>query len=332
MSDTGLLGPWVRRFLLEHLAGDRNLSPNTQKSYRDMLVQLLPFVAKKSGKTVDRLLVMDLSAAAVRQFLNHLELNRRCGISTRNQRLGGIHALAKFISENRPEYVSWAGEIRQVPFKKFTAPAITCLDRSEMNALLEAPNRSTVQGRREHALLLFLYNSGSRASEAAALTIADIDWHARSVQILGKGKKLRSCPLWSVTLKALRPLTAGRDGAERIFLNRLFQPLTRSGIHAIVKRLAEQARRTAPSLANKSIGPHVIRHSTASHLLRAGVDLNTIRAWLGHVSINTTNIYAEIDLDTKARALAACIPTTRRVRSSASWRSRPALMEFLRTL
>src|SRR5215472_12748326 len=106
MSDTGLLGPWVRRFLLEHLAGDRNLSPNTQKSYRDMLVQLLPFVAKKSGKTVDRLLVMDLSAAAVRQFLIHLELNRRCGISTRNQRLGGIHALAKFISENRPEYVS----------------------------------------------------------------------------------------------------------------------------------------------------------------------------------------------------------------------------------
>jgi integrase/recombinase XerD len=331
MSDTGLLGPWVRRFLLEHLAGERNLSTNTQKSYRDMLVQMLPFVAKKSGKTVDRLLVIDLSGSAVRQFLNHLELNRRCGISTRNQRLGSIHGLAKFISENRPEYVSWASEIRQVPFKKFTAPAITCLDRSEMNALLEAPDRSTARGRREHALLLFLYNSGARASEAAALTIADIDWHARSVQILGKGKKLRSCPLWPVTLKALRPLTAGRDAAERIFLNRLFQPLTRSGIHAIVKRLSEQARQAAPSLANKSIGPHVIRHSTASHLLRAGVDLNTIRAWLGHVSINTTNIYAEIDLDTKARALAACIPTTCRVRS-ASWRSRPALMEFLRTL
>jgi integrase/recombinase XerD len=331
MSDTSLLGPWIRRFLLEHLAGERNLSPNTQKSYRDMLMQLLPFVAKKGGKTVDRVLVADLSGTIVRQFLNHLELNRRCGISTRNQRLGSIHALAKFIGENRPEYVSWAGEIRQVPFKKFAVPAITCLDRAEMNALLQVPDRSTDQGRREHALLLFLYNSGARASEAAALTIVDLDWHARSVQILGKGKKLRSCPLWPVTLKTLRPLTVGRDGTERVFLNRLSQPFTRSGIHAIVKRRAEQARHIAPSLANKSIGPHVIRHSTASHLLRAGVDLNTIRAWLGHVSINTTNIYAEIDLDTKARALAACIPTTPGLRR-ASWRSQPALMEFLRTL
>lgn len=143
MSDASFLGLWVRRFLLEHLASERNLSPNTQKSYRDMLMQLLPFVAKKGGKTVDRLLVVDLSSTVVRQFLNHLELNRRCGISTRNQRLGGIHALAKFIGENRPEYVSWTGEIRQVPFKKFTVPAITCLDRAEMNALLEIPDRST---------------------------------------------------------------------------------------------------------------------------------------------------------------------------------------------
>jgi len=331
MSDTTLLGYWVRRFLLEHLTGERNLSPNTQKSYRDMLMQLLPFTADKCGKPLDRLLVSDLSGKTLRQFLDYVEVKRGCGISTRNQRLGGIHALGRFISENRPEYIAWASEIRQVPFKRFTAPTITCLDRTEMNALLDAPDRSTALGRREHALLLFLYNSGARASEAAQLTIADIDWHSRSVQILGKGRKLRTCPLWPMTLKTLRPLTAGRTAADHVFLNRLSQPLTRSGVHAIVKRCAQTARQTVPSLATKSVGPHSIRHSTASHLLRAGVDLNTIRGWLGHVSIDTTNIYAEIDLDTKARALAACIPTTRGTHR-ASWRSKPALMDFLRSL
>jgi integrase/recombinase XerD len=132
-----------------------------------------------------------------------------------------------------------------------------------------------------------------------------------------------------MTIKALRPLTAGRDSGERVFLNRLSQTLTRSGVHAIVKRCAARARSTTPSLAHKAVGPHTIRHSTASHLLRAGVDLNTIRAWLGHVSINTTNIYAEIDLDTKARALNACIPPRSRSRS---WRTQPALMDFLRSL
>lgn len=331
MTDPTLLSAWVRRFLLEHLTAERNLSPNTQKSYRDMLLQLLPFTAEKCGKPVDRLLITDLSGTAIRQFLDHVQTNRRCGISTRNQRLGGIHALARFISEHRPEYIFWASEVRQIPFKKFTTPSITCLDRAEMDALLNAPNRSTAQGHREHALLLFLYNSGARASEAAQLTIADLDWHARSVKILGKGQKLRTCPLWPKTLETLRPLAAGRAVTAPVFLNRLSQPLTRSGIHAIVKRCALQARHTAPSIANKSVGPHTIRHSTASHLLRAGVDLNTIRAWLGHVSINTTNIYAEIDLDTKARALAACIPATRRARG-ASWRTKPALMDFLRSL
>ncbi len=328
---TDLLGPWIRRFLLEHLVGERNLSINTQKSYRDMLKQLLPFIGERLGKSVDRLTIPDLSAKLVRQFLSHLEDKRRCGISTRNQRLGGIHALAAFIGEHRPEYIAWAAEVRQVPFKKFTAPVITCLDRAEINALLDVPDRSTRQGQREHALLLFLYNSGARASEAAQLTIADLDWHARSVQILGKGRKLRTCPLWPVTIKAIRPLTVGRHSGDRVFLNRLSQTLTRSGIHALVKRCAERARRNTPSFARKTVGPHTIRHSTASHLLRAGVDLNTIRAWLGHVSINTTNIYAEIDLDTKALALQACIPTASRSRTR-SWRNQPALMDFLRNL
>lgn len=331
MSDSTLLGPWIRRFLLEHLVGERNLSTNTQKSYRDMLLQLLPFLAKRVGKPVDRLTVTDLSADSIRLFLTDLEITRGCAPSTRNQRLGGIHALARFVGEHCPECIEWCSQVRLIPFKKTMEPSITCLDREQMSALLAVPMRSTAQGQRDYALLLFLYNSGARASEAAALTIEDIDWHARSVQFLGKGKKLRTCPLWPATLDVLRPLAAERALTERVFLNRTGQPVTRSGVHALVKRSAERACASTPSLANKKVGPHVIRHTTASHLLRAGVDLNTIRGWLGHVSLNTTNIYAEIDLETKARALAACAVSDEDTHGK-PWRKQPALMEFLHGL
>jgi integrase/recombinase XerD len=302
MTNAALIGPWIRRFLLEYLVGERNLSINTQRSYRDMLLQLLPFVAAQTRKPIERLMVSDVSAKRIRLFLNQLELARHCGPRTRNQRLSAIHALARFVGEHAPEHIEWCGQVRLIPFKKTMEPGITCLDRLEMQALLAAPARSTAQGERDYALLLFLYNSGARASEAAGLTIADIDWYARSVRILGKGNRSRTCPLWPATLDALRPLSAGRASTERVFLNRNRRPITRSGIHALVKRYAERARASTPSLANKVIGPHVIRHSTASHLLRSGVDINTIRGWLGHVSLDTTNIYAEIDLDTKARA------------------------------
>jgi integrase/recombinase XerD len=331
MSEPSLIGPWVRRFLLEHLVGERNLSPNTQKSYRDMLTQLLPFVTSQSGRSVDRLTVTDVSAKCVRQFLKHIEADRHCGARTRNQRLSAVHALARFIGEHAPEYIEWCGQLRLISFKRTIEPAITCLDRGEMQALLAAPRQSSAQGRRDYAMLLFLYNSGARVSEAAALTVTNLDYHARSVQILGKGNKWRTCPLWPATLDVLRSLTVGRGPVERVFLNRNGQPITRSGIHALVKRYAKRASKDAPSLGTKVVGPHVIRHSTASHLLRAGVDINTIRGWLGHVSLDTTNIYAEIDLETKAKALAACDigADARRLKP---WRTQPALMEFLHGL
>ncbi|MDA9983445.1 tyrosine-type recombinase/integrase, partial [Gammaproteobacteria bacterium] len=189
----------------------------------------------------------------------------------------------------------------------------------------------TVQGRREYALLLFLYNSGARVSEAAQLKIADVDWYAQCVRIIGKGGKQRRCPLWTSTLGHLRDLAGTRGMSESMFLNRCHQPMTRSGIHALVKRCAIRACAQAPSLKSKKVSPHVIRHSTASHLLHAGVDINTIRGWLGHVSINTTNIYAETDLETKARALAACAVADK-TSPIKHWRSQPGLMEFLHTL
>ena len=193
---------------------------------------------------------------------------------------------------------------------------------------MAAPWRSTPQGQRDYAMLLFLYNSGARVSESANLTIADLDYYAHSVKFLGKGGKWRTCPLWPATFEVLRASTVGRPPGARVFLNRNGHPITRSGIHTLVKRYAKRAAKTAPSLSNKVVGPHVIRHSTASHLLRAGVDINTIRGWLGHVSLDTTNIYAEVDLETKAKALTAC-DITANVRQTRPWRSQPSLMKFL---
>lgn len=331
MTDKSLLGPWVRRFLLEYLAKERNLASNTRSSYRDMLVLLLPYAAEHLKKTTDRLTVTDLSPELVRKFLSHLEQDRLCSATTRNQRLGGIRALARFIGQNSPEHIDWCGQIRLIAFKKTTQKCITYLEKPEMNALLDAPDRRTPQGRRDYALLLFLYNSGARASEAAGVRIADLYWHAKCVRIVGKGNKQRSCPLWTDTMEQLRWITDRRPPKQYVFLNRNSRPITRYGIYAMVERYSLIAAAKSPSLSTKRLSPHVIRHTTATHLLRSGVDINTIRAWLGHVSINTTMIYAETDLETKARALATCAPETSGPKKK-TWRLRPDLMEFLRGL
>jgi len=331
MSDLTMLGSWVRRFLLEHLVSERNLARNTQRSYRDTLTLLIPFVATKLSKPVDRLRVVDLSADLVRVFLTHLEESRQCAIATRNQRLAAIHALARFVGEHSPEHIAWCGQVRSIPFKKATKAVIPYLEKAEMDALLAAPNRQTPQGRRDYALLLFLYNSGTRAEEAAQLLIGDLNAPSSSVRILGKGGKERQCPLWPATIRELTALTAGRSPVERVFLNRCGHPITRFGVHALVERHVLKVQVQMPSLTRKRVSPHSIRHTTATHLLRSGVDINTVRAWLGHVSLNTTNIYAEIDLETKAAALAKC-EVTDQIGSKKRWREDPELMAFLRSL
>ena len=331
MNNVNLLGGWVRRFLLEHLVGERNLARNTQRSYRDTLTLLLPFVAAKLNRPVDRLTIVDVSADLVRLFLLHLEESRHCEITTRNQRLAAIHALARFVGEHSPEHIDWCSQLRAIPFKKTTKPVIPYLEKPEMDALLSSPNRQTAQGCRDYALLLFLYNSGGRASEAAQLLIGDLDLGSSSVKIHGKGGKERLCPLWPATVRELAALITNRSSDQHVFLNRRRQPITRFGVHTLVERHALSARVKAPSLSSKRVSPHTIRHATATHLLRAGVDINTIRAWLGHVSLNTTNVYAEIDLEMKAKALAMC-QVTDQDKSKKRWRDDPALMAFLRSL
>lgn len=331
MRETTLMGPWIRRFLLEHLVSERNLAPNTRYSYRDALCLLIPFVSDRLHKSVDRLTVVDVSASLVRDFLGNIETFRRCSIATRNQRLAAIHALARFVGEHSPEHIDWCAQVRCVPYKKGSHAMVPYLDKREIDALLDSPDRRTAQGRRDYALLLFLYNSGARADEAAQLVVGDLDLDAASVHILGKGRKRRQCPLWPATVRELCALVAGRSPQERVFLNRARQSITRFGVHALVERTALRAQSAMPSLAMKRVSPHCIRHSTATHLLRSGVDINTVRAWLGHVSLDTTNVYAEIDLEGKAQALAKCDVTNQR-EPKKRWVANPDLMRFLRSL
>jgi integrase/recombinase XerD len=205
-----------------------------------------------------------------------------------------------------------------------------------MDALLAAPDRQTAQGQRDYAVILFLYNTGARADETAQLKISHLDLsqtkerYQSSVKIHGKGNKLRRCPLWPQTVAELTSLIEQRPPSERVFLNRCRRPLTRFGIHTLIERYAARVSEQILSLKTKRVSPHTVRHTTATHLLRAGVDINTIRAWLGHVSLNTTNIYAEVDLEMKAKALAACEVTT--TKPAKRWREDAGLMSFLRAL
>ena len=325
MNDVTLLGPWVRRFLLEHLIGERNLSRQTQLSYRDTLRLLLPIVAEQCHQSLDQLTVEQISAARILSFLRHVEEVRHCTTTTRNQRLAG------FVAAHSPEHIAWCGEIRRIPFKKATQAVVPYLEKAEMDALLNAPDRNTQQGRRDYALLLFLYNSGARAGEAAQLTIADIDLAQLAVRLLGKGNKIRYCPRWPLTVKTLTALVAQRAPTQRVFLNRCGQPITRFGIHTLVERCAQKAAVVVTSLARKRVSPHTVRHTTAVFLLRSGVDINTIRAWLGHVSVNTTQVYAELDLEMKAKALATC-EVADETTPTAYWSDDASLMAFLQSL
>jgi site-specific recombinase XerD len=336
MPNSDLLSPWVRRFLLEHLVVERNLARNTQKSYRDALQQFLPFIAHAAHRRIDRLCVEDVSPPRTRAFLQDLEQKRHCGIATRNQRLAAIRSLARFIGLHSPEHLEWSGQIRTIASKKVARPLLAYLEKDELDALLKAPDYRTPQGHRDYVVLLFLYNTGARADEVAQVRIGDLDLGAASsrdgssVVLRGKGSKPRRCPLWPRTVNELERLIDRRDASQYVFLNRRGQPLTRFGIHTLVERHAAHVATALPSVAKKRVSPHTIRHTTATHLLRAGVDINTIRAWLGHVCLSTTNVYAEVDLEMKAKALVKC--EIKDGKPKKPWRNNARLMEFLRSL
>jgi site-specific recombinase XerD len=301
-----LAGPWIRRFLIEYVIDERNYSPNTQHSYRDMFRLFLPFAAKRCRCTMDQLPLERIKPKLLREFAGHLQQARHCGPCTINQRLTALRSWAGFVGSNCPELLEWSRQMKSVRFRKQPVGPRNYLEKAEMKELLAAPNQKEEQGFRDYALLLFLYNTGARVSEASQLIIGDLDLVSSVATLQGKGRKRRQCPLWQPTVATLRRLTLNREATQAVFLNRNGQPLTRYGIRILVRRHARNASLKATTLRSKRVSPHTIRHAAAMALLRAGVDINTIRIWLGHVSLQTTHLYAESDLEMKAQALACC--------------------------
>ena len=325
--------------MLEEVGIDRNLSVNTQRSYRDALRLFFYFLAEHYAIEPTQVTVEHLTADVVKSFLTYLEKDRGNAIDTRNLRLTALHSLFRFVARHIPELIEQATQIQQIPLRRTTQPTVAYLEKDEIDAMLATPDRASLQGQRDYALLLFLYNTGARVTEAVQTNVGalHLDTAPASVRFLGKGRKVRLCPLWSHTVDVLRRLLGSRlEGPEDlpVFLNVRRQRITRFGVHTLVERTVAKAARTTPTLGRKSVSPHTIRHTTAVHLLRAGVDINTIRAWLGHVSLETTNRYAQVDLAMKAKALATCAPSHDEPsrHHTAAWHQDRDLMVFLASL
>ncbi|MDP2948759.1 MAG: tyrosine-type recombinase/integrase [Chloroflexota bacterium] len=273
----------LQDFFRVHLVARRNLSQHTVRAYRDTLVLLLRFAASRTGRDVVALELTSLDPPIVFAFLEDLEATRGNGIRTRNARLAAIHSFFRYVAAEEPAAAALCQAILGIPVKRGTRPSITCLAREEIRYLLDTPDCSRPEGRRDAALLWFLYNTGARAQEVVdtRLSAVRLD-HPAEVRLRGKGRKERLCPLWAETVQRLRHMLrdrkADQNADQPLFLNAAGRPLTRFGLRFIVRRCVTSAAASHPELARKAISPHTFRHTTALHLLQSGTELNAVSA------------------------------------------------------
>ena len=299
---------------------------------------MLRFLSESQARPVVALDFDDLAPDGILAFLDHIEHVRGNAIVTRNSRLAAIHAFARYAAAGNPEHIERCQALLAVPFKRASVRVVEYLETHELRALLDAPDRSTPVGRRDHAMVLTLFNTGARVQELLDLRPCDLQLtRPRQALLRGKGGKERLCPIWPQTARALSALIAERgldaDETSALFRNRRGEPLTRFGVrYLLLRRQAETASKAAPSLVTKPIHPHTLRHTTAVHLLQAGVDLVTISHWLGHASVETTNKYVAVDLDAKREALARAEPLVEVDAALTSWRGDASILEWLKAL
>lgn len=336
-GQSNMLGITLRDFFYEYLPQLRGMSSHTILSYRDSLKLLLQFLAQQKNVSVSDLIIENIGIAEVIAFLDHLEVNRHNSIGTRNVRLSAIHSFFRYVAGISPEHLDQSQRILSIPFKHTTTRTIEYLEFEEIIAVLQAIDRCQPDGRRDYALLALMFNTGARVQETVDLKANDLQLSKPfSVRIFGKGRKERICPIWAETAHVLREYVEERGIDVRkpitIFSNHLGRPLTRFGVRYILAKYLHNAAAMRPSLAKKRLHPHSMRHSTAVHLLKSGVDLSTIAHWLGHVSINTTYKYAAIDLEMKRQAIAKAKPLADENKPQFSWRKNPDILEWLESL
>ena len=330
-----LLSAIMRDYFTDHLPRVRGTSPHTIHGYRDSLVLLLRFLSARHKRPVTELDLKDLDPPGILAFLSYLEQERKNSIATRNVRLTAIHALFRFVASRNPEHLGLAQQVLNIPFKRAPQRAIDYLEREEIDVILKAIDRTTPQGTRDYALLATMFNTGARVQEIADLRVCDLQLiKPFQVRLFGKGRKERYCPLWPQTAAVLRSFSKDRNldlrSEARVFLNHHGRPLTRFGIRYILARRLACASHDAPTLRNKRLHPHSMRHSTAVALLKSGNDLSTISHYLGHASPSTTNRYAKMDLEMKRKAIALVKPVPHH--SSTPWRKNPTVLDWLESL
>ncbi len=297
----------VQGYFSQRLVEQQNASVRTVASYRDTFRLLLGYLQTTRKRAVAALTLADLDAPVIAAFLDHLERRRHNGIRTRNARFAAIRSFLRCAASREPESLPVVQRVLAMPMKRFARPALTFLSREEMSALLEAPDDSTWSGQRDRALFALMYNTGARVSEAIAVRRADLSLDAtRSVRIMGKGRKERTVPLWKGTARQLSDWAARISMAPEalLFPSRGGGQLSRSGVEKRLQHAVAVAVGRCPTLSGKRVSPHTLRHTTAMHLLQAGVDITVISLWLGHESTETTHQYVEANLVMKEEALA----------------------------
>jgi integrase/recombinase XerD len=289
-----LVGPLLQTFFMEHLCSHKRVSPCTIKSYRDTFRLLLQYLQKTIHKEPSALSIADLDAPAILRFLENLEEHRGNQAQSRNVRVSAIRSFFRLVALRDPQSVGVVTRVLAIPLKRTDKRLVGYLTRPEIDAILAAEDLSEWSGRRDHALLLTLYNTGARVSEMTSLLRTQFSFGMKSfVRFNGKGRKERSVPLWPTTARALQAwFRELGDGSSMVaFPNARGSTLTRDGVNYLLHRAAERAAESCPSLRNKSLSPHILRHTCALHLLQSGVDIEVIALWLGHEHIQTTHGY-----------------------------------------
>jgi site-specific recombinase XerD len=322
----------LQQFFLERLIQQRNASAQTVAAYRDTFRLLLQFAHRHLGKPPERIALLDLDAPLILAFLNHLESERHNTIRSRNARFAAIRSFLHFAALKDPTALPVIQRVIAVPMKRFDKPILGFLSRTELQAILDAPDCTTWCGQRDRMLFTTLYNTGARVSEITGVQVADVvlDGSA-AVRIRGKGRKERSVPLWRTTVAEIRRWLARIDNKpdKPLFPGRSGTRMTRPAVTARLQLAVNSAATVCPQLAKRRVSPHTIRHSTAMHMLQSGVDITVIALWLGHESPATTHMYVEADLAMKERALNALQPPrTKRTRYQPTDR----VLQFLQTL
>jgi site-specific recombinase XerD len=324
----------LHAFFHEWLAEQRNVSHHTVLSYRDSWRLFLRFVAAQKSKSVAKLSLTDLTAEEVLAFLQHVEQVRKSSIGTRNCRLGALHSFFRFVADREPLAAAQCAAVLRIPTKQAPQPEVCDLNEEEIAAILAQPDRSRIEGQRDHVLLALLYNTGARIQEALNLSPRALRLQSPlHVRLLGKGRKERTCPLWPETVELLKALLKRRPRGEGepIFVNRYGDPLKAAGVRFKLKKYVAAATKMAPSLAKKRVSPHAFRHATAASLVTEGVDVTVIRSWLGHASLDSTNIYARANLETKRKALEKVDGSTRPGKPP-RWKREVELLQWLDSL